>query len=152
LSTVVEVSKQLPVIFSVHPRTRARIKQAGLNELLKVPSVAELPPLDYLEMLGLMRGAKVVLTDSGGIQEETTALGVPCVTLRENTERPITAEEGTNTVVGLDHARILSVVKDVLRTRGKAGRVPALWDGKASQRIVSVLQNWLPGVAARRVA
>jgi len=152
LATVVEVSRQLPVIFPVHPRTRGRIEQAGLSGLLKTPSLAELPPLDYLEMLGLMRGAKLVLTDSGGIQEETTALGVPCVTLRENTERPITAQEGTNTVVGLDHTRILSVVKDVLLTGGKAGRVPELWDGKASQRIVSVLQNWLPGVATRHVA
>jgi len=94
-------------------------------------------------MLGLMQAAKLVLTDSGGIQEETTALGVPCITLRDNTERPITVDEGTNTVVGNSPARILAAVRDVLRTGGKAGRVPELWDGQASQRIVAVLREWL---------
>lgn len=143
LETVVEVSQRIPLVFPVHPRTRSRIDQAGLGAILKSPSLAELPPLDYLEMLGLMRTAKLVLTDSGGIQEETTALGLPCITLRENTERPITAEEGTNTIVGVDHDRIMSVVDDVLRTGGKAGRIPDLWDGKAAQRIVSVLRDWL---------
>ena len=152
LSTVAEVSRRLPVVFPVHPRTRARIEQAGLSAMLKTQLLAALPPLDYLEMLGLMRAAKVVLTDSGGIQEETTALGVPCVTLRDNTERPITAEEGTNTIVGLDHTRILSVVDEVLRTGGKAGRTPDLWDGKASQRIVSTLHDWLKGTVDRQAA
>lgn len=152
LSTVAEVSERVPVVFPVHPRTRARIEQTGLGAMLKTPSMIALQPLDYLEMLGLMRTAKVVLTDSGGIQEETTALGVPCITLRDNTERPITAEEGTNTIVGLDHARILSVVDDVLRTGGKAGRVPDLWDGRAAQRIVSVLQSWLAIATDRQVA
>lgn len=143
LATVVEVSRQIPVVFPVHPRTRSRIEQAGFAGVLNTPSLVPLPPLDYLEMLGLMQSAKLMLTDSGGIQEETTALGIPCITLRENTERPITAEEGTNTVVGLDHARILSVVDDVLRSGGKVGRIPDLWDGRASQRIVAVLQDWL---------
>jgi len=91
----------------------------------------------------LMAKARIVLTDSGGIQEETTALGVPCITLRENTERPITVEQGTNTVTGVDPARIDAAVEDVLTTGGKAGRVPELWDGKAAQRIKSVLQEWL---------
>lgn len=141
LATVVEVSRQIPVVFPVHPRTRSRIEQAGFAGVLNTPSLVPLPPLDYLEMLGLMQSAKLMLTDSGGIQEETTALGIPCITLRENTERPITAEEGTNTVVGLDHARILSVVDDVLRSGGKVGRIPDLWDGRASQRIVAVLQD-----------
>lgn len=152
LGTIAEVSNHFPIIFPVHPRTRGRIEQSGLKAMLELPWIAELPPLDYLEMLGLMRQARVVLTDSGGIQEETTALGVPCVTLRENTERPITVEEGTNTVVGLDHRRILGTIEDILRTGGKAGRVPDLWDGKASQRIVSVLQSWLPGLVDRRMA
>lgn len=151
LGTIAEVSKHFPIIFPIHPRTRGRIEQSGLKAMLASPLLAELPPLDYLEMLGLMRQARVVLTDSGGIQEETTALGVPCVTLRENTERPITVEEGTNTVVGLDHRRILGAIEDILRTGGKAGRVPDLWDGKASQRIVSVLQSWLPGLVDRRM-
>ena len=100
-----------------------------------------------------MKDSRVMLTVSGGIQEETTALGVPCITLRENTERPITAEEGTNTVVGQDPARILAVAEDVLRTGGKAGRIPELWDGHASQRIAEVLRTWLGGRAAeKRVA
>ena len=150
LSTVGEVCQQLPVVFPMHPRTRSRIEQAGLGAMLKMQSLVELPPLDYLEMLGLMRTAKIVLTDSGGIQEETTALGVPCITMRDNTERPITVEEGTNTIVGLDRNRILSAVDNVLRTGGKAGRIPDLWDGRASQRIVSVLSDWLSGAADHR--
>jgi UDP-N-acetylglucosamine 2-epimerase (non-hydrolysing) len=149
LDTVVEVSRRLPVVFPVHPRTRARIEQAGLGAVLKASAVFDTPPLDYLEMLGLMKAARVVLTDSGGLQEETTALGIPCITLRENTERPITVEDGTNTIVGLDRARILEIVDDVLLTGGKAGRLPELWDGRASQRIVTVLSEWLMGAGER---
>ena len=103
-------------------------------------------------MLGLMQSARLVLTDSGGVQEETTALGVPCVTLRENTERPITVDEGTNTIVGQDSARILAVADDILRTGGKAGRIPELWDGQSAPRIVAVLRQWLDGGCARLVA
>jgi UDP-N-acetylglucosamine 2-epimerase (non-hydrolysing) len=114
--------------------------------------VALLPPQGYLEMLGLMAGAKVVLTDSGGIQEETTALGVPCLTLRESTERPITVEQGTNTVVGRDAALILACVDDILAGRGKQGRVPELWDGKAAQRIAEHLAEWLASPSARLAA
>jgi UDP-N-acetylglucosamine 2-epimerase (non-hydrolysing) len=152
LNTVVEVSRRLPVVFPIHPRTRARIEQGGFGALLKTPSLIELPPLDYLEMLGLMRTAKVVLTDSGGLQEETTALGVPCITLRDNTERPITVEEGTNTLIGLDHTRILAVVDEVLLNGGKAGRIPDLWDGQASKRIAAVLRDWLAASDGRQVA
>jgi UDP-N-acetylglucosamine 2-epimerase (non-hydrolysing) len=103
-------------------------------------------------MLGLMQSARLVLTDSGGIQEETTALGIPCVTLRENTERPITVEQGTNTVTGRNPARIMAAVEDILRTGGKAGRVPELWDGQASQRIAAALREWLDHAADRLVA
>lgn len=102
-----------------------------------------LPPQGYLDMLGLMAGATVVLTDSGGLQEETTALGVPCLTLRENTERPITVEQGTNLLVGRDRVAILSAVQDILAGRGKRGRVPELWDGRASERIAADLYTWL---------
>ena len=152
LGAIREISSRLPVAFAVHPRTRAKIEQHGLGKLLGAQSILNLPPLGYLEMLGLMRAARLVLTDSGGIQEETTALGVPCVTLRENTERPITVEQGTNTVVGSSPAAILAAVDDVLRTGGKAGRVPELWDGRASQRIAAVLRDWLDRAAERLVA
>ena len=99
-----------------------------------------------------MQSARLVLTDSGGVQEETTALGVPCVTLRENTERPITVDAGHQHVVGQDPARIIAVVDDILRTGGKAGSVPELWDGQAAQRIAAVLRQWLDGGCARLVA
>jgi UDP-N-acetylglucosamine 2-epimerase (non-hydrolysing) len=102
-----------------------------------------LPPQGYLEMLGLMAGATVILTDSGGLQEETTALGVPCLTLRENTERPITVEQGTNILVGRDRDAILNAVQEILAGRGKRGRVPEFWDGHAAERIAADLYQWL---------
>lgn len=139
LTTLRGISERMPLVFPVHPRTDARIAEMGLSKLLDTPRIQRLPPQGYLAMLGLMSQARLVLTDSGGIQEETTALGVPCITLRENTERPITAEEGTNTVVGTDPTKILAAFNDVLTHGGKAGRVPELWDGRAAQRIVSVL-------------
>ncbi len=107
--------------------------------------IALLPPQGYLEMLGLMSGARIVLTDSGGLQEETTALGVPCLTLRENTERPITVDQGTNTMVGCDTEAIRREAAEILAGRGKQGRVPELWDGHAAERIASDLADWLPG-------
>jgi len=152
LGAIREISRQLPVAFPMHPRTRAKIEQHGLGTVLDGQQLLGLPPLGYLEMLGLMQAARLVLTDSGGIQEETTALGVPCVTLRDNTERPITVEEGTNTVVGQDPARILAVVDEILRTGGKAGRIPELWDGRASTRIAATLREWLDRTAVRLVA
>jgi UDP-N-acetylglucosamine 2-epimerase (non-hydrolysing) len=93
-------------------------------------------------MLALLGEARLVLTDSGGIQEETTALGVPCITLRENTERPITVDEGTNSIVGTDPARIRAAFGEVMASGGKRGRVPALWDGHAAERIVAVIAEW----------
>lgn len=143
-----EVADRVPLIFPVHPRTRARIDALDLGEVLDTPRLALLPPLGYLELLGLMVQARLVLTDSGGLQEETTALGIPCITLRENTERPITVESGTNTVVGSSPARILAAVDAVLYHGGKRGRVPELWDGRAAERIVEVIGAWL----ARRSA
>jgi UDP-N-acetylglucosamine 2-epimerase (non-hydrolysing) len=143
LRTLRRISESIPVVFPVHPRTRARIEAAGLAETLRNPRILELEPLGYLEMLGLMASARLVLTDSGGIQEETTALGIPCLTLRENTERPITVEQGTNTVVGSDPKRIETAAAHILTSGGKAGRVPELWDGRAAQRIKTVLCNWL---------
>ncbi len=153
LTVIREISLRTPVIFPIHPRTRAMIEQFSLAPILAVPSVLLLQPLGYLEMLGLMKDAELVLTDSGGIQEETTALGVPCLTLRNNTERPITVAEGTNTIVGQDPRRIMTAFEDILRQGGKVGRVPELWDGRAAQRISAVLAEWLGSEATRlRVA
>ena len=139
LQVLVEISQEIPILFPCHPRTAGRIDQYGLHGLLKKGRVILLPPLGYLEMLGLVRSARMVLTDSGGLQEETTALGIPCITLRENTERPITVTEGTNTVVGRDPDRILQSVQEILEGGGKAGRVPELWDGRAARRIVDII-------------
>ncbi len=132
-----EISVKLPIIFPVHPRTQQKIADAGLLCALPAERVIMLPPVAYLEMLGLMQSARLVLTDSGGLQEETTALGVPCVTLRENTERPITVTEGTNTIVGVDPVKIMQCVDDILASGGKSGRIPEYWDGIAASRIVA---------------
>lgn len=141
LQSLVAISRQLPVVFPVHPRTRQRIEHDGLAELINSGNIICLPPVGYLQMLGLMKSAKMVLTDSGGLQEETTALGVPCVTLRENTERPITVEQGTNTIVGTDPEKISACVNDILSTGGKSGRVPEYWDGHAAARIVAEIKK-----------
>ncbi len=143
LRTLREVAQRLPLVFALHPRTRANVERFGLGALIDADRMLLLPPQGYLEMLGLMGGAAVVLTDSGGLQEETTALGVPCLTMRENTERPITVEQGTNTLVGRDHAAILAGVADILAGRGKRGRVPENWDGRAAERIAADLWRWL---------
>ncbi len=143
LDTLAAVASQLPLVFAMHPRTRAAVERAGLWPLLDPARVAVLPPQGYLEMLGLTAGATLVLTDSGGLQEETTALGVPCLTMRENTERPITIEQGTNTLVGHDREAILGAVAEILLGRGKRGRVPERWDGHAAERIAADLWQWL---------
>ena len=141
LSVVRETSDRVPIIFPIHPRTASCIEQFSLQKLLDTPRICCLGPLGYLELLGVMSKARLVLTDSGGIQEETTALGVPCVTLRENTERPITVSEGTNTIVGTDVDKIRSAVDDILCNGGKGGCVPEYWDGRAAERIVAVLEE-----------
>lgn len=145
LGTVAAVAERLPVVFPVHPRTQAAIERAGLQaSLAAAERVLCLPPAPYLTLLGLMQDARLVLTDSGGVQEETTGLGVPCLTLRDNTERPITVEQGTNTIVGRDRTRILAEVDHILATGGKAGYKPPLWDGRAAERIVDVLADACP--------
>ncbi len=143
LTTLNEVSTRLPLVFALHPRTRAQISRFELGHLIDPARMVMLPPQGYLEMLGLMKHATTVLTDSGGLQEETTALGVPCLTLRDNTERPITVEQGTNTLVGNDHQAILAGIDDILAAGGKRGRVPPLWDGHAAERIAANLSAWL---------
>ncbi|MGB5834340.1 MAG: UDP-N-acetylglucosamine 2-epimerase (non-hydrolyzing) [Thiohalocapsa sp.] len=149
IDALATLARELPLVFPVHPRTRGRLEQSGLLQLA-AESLVLLPPLDYLDMLGLMAKARVVLTDSGGIQEETTALGIPCLTLRDNTERPITVDQGTNTIVGSDPKRILPAALDILHSGGKAGRIPEFWDGRAAERIVADLEGWFAG--ARHVA
>jgi UDP-N-acetylglucosamine 2-epimerase (non-hydrolysing) len=136
LAAVNLVAGRLPVLFPVHPRTRSRL---GPGERALGPDVRLSAPLPYLAFLGLMARARVVLTDSGGIQEETTALGIPCLTLRENTERPITLTEGTNRLVGTDPDAIVAAVDEILAGRAPAGRRPALWDGRAAVRIADVV-------------
>ncbi|MBN9422665.1 MAG: UDP-N-acetylglucosamine 2-epimerase [Candidatus Accumulibacter sp. 66-26] len=143
LGVLREAAARLPLVFALHPRTRANVERFGLGELLASPRIALLPPQGYLEMLGLMADARLVLTDSGGLQEETTALGVPCLTLRDNTERPITVEHGTNTLVGRDRAAILRGVDAIVAGTGKSGRVPEFWDGRAAERIAADLARWL---------
>ena len=139
LDSLARIGADLPVVLPLHPRTRARVAAAGLDARLDGRALLALGPLPYLAMLGLMASARLVLTDSGGIQEETTALGVPCLTLRDNTERPVTVDLGTNTLVGRDPARIEAEAAAVLAGGGKAGRIPELWDGQAAPRIVAAL-------------
>jgi len=143
LTILRDVASRLPLIWPVHPRAKANIERFGLSPLLAGAPITLLPPQGYLEMLGLMGEARLVLTDSGGIQEETTALAVPCLTMRDNTERPITVEQGTNTLVGRNRARTLECVDDIIAHGGKRGRTPELWDGHAAERIADDLSAWL---------
>ncbi|GAC1464889.1 MAG: UDP-N-acetylglucosamine 2-epimerase (non-hydrolyzing) [Isosphaeraceae bacterium] len=136
LAVINRISSSLPVIFPVHPRTRDRLSRAGITTGERV-LVTE--PLPYLAFLSLTAKARCVLTDSGGIQEETTALGVPCLTLRENTERPVTIRSGTNRLVGTNPARIEQAMTEVLSERWPTGARPPLWDGQAAPRIVEIL-------------
>lgn len=143
LRILAEVAARLPLLFVLHPRTRTNIARFDLGRLIDPQRMVMLPPQGYLEMLGLLADTTLVLTDSGGLQEESTALGIPCLTLRENTERPITVEQGTNTIVGRDREAILRCTDEIMAGRGKRGRVPELWDGRAAERIVGDLWQWL---------
>jgi UDP-N-acetylglucosamine 2-epimerase (non-hydrolysing) len=136
LGAIDSVAAELPVVFPAHPRTRQRIAAAGVSH---APNLRLVPPLGYLDFLCLLSHATFVLTDSGGIQEETTVLGVPCLTLRENTERPVTITQGTNQLVGTDAKKIVATASKLLAGEKKAWRVPPLWDGHAAQRIVDIL-------------
>ena len=140
LSVVAEISAQIPVIFPLHPRTRQRMVESGLSLQLAINQQLQTSePLGYLSFLSLMSQARFVMTDSGGIQEETTALGIPCLTLRQETERPSTVTHGTNQIVGTDPSRIRQEAQRILVGQGKDGRIPEKWDGHAAERIVSVL-------------
>lgn len=136
------IGKTVPLVFPVHPRTRGRIQEFGLGELFSEKNgVRVVEALGYLDFLNLMANAQVVLTDSGGVQEETTILGVPCLTLRPNTERPVTVEQGTNRIVGTGKEAILSAFETIEQLR-QPGRIPELWDGRAAERIVRVIVDW----------
>jgi UDP-N-acetylglucosamine 2-epimerase (non-hydrolysing) len=135
------VAAEVPVIFPVHPRTQQRIKDAGTRYH---PQLHLTQPLGYVDFLCLLSHASLVLTDSGGIQEETTALGVPCLTLRENTERPVTITKGTNTLIGIDTVKIQSKALEILSAGHRAGLMPPLWDGNAAERIVKILLTSVP--------
>ncbi len=155
VSILGEVAARMPVIWPMHPRARVNLEKFDLEHRLQGHRIACLPSQGYLEMVGLLRDAALVLTDSGGIQEETTALGVPCLTMRHNTERPITVDEGTNTLVGTDRVRVLAVVDEILRNGGKRGRIPEYWDGKAAPRIAEHMAGWwssLDAGATKRLA
>ncbi len=138
LEALARISEWLPLIFPVHPRTRRRMEGFGLGS----DRILLVEPLGYLDFLALMAEARVVLTDSGGIQEETTALGVPCVTVRENTERPVTLEKGTNRLAGKRPDDIIAAVEEALSGRTRPWGLPPLWDGKAAFRIVDVIETW----------
>jgi UDP-N-acetylglucosamine 2-epimerase (non-hydrolysing) len=142
LNMLTEIAKRIPVVFPVHPRTRQRIEHANLD----TGGLILTPPLGYLDFLRLMSEARFVLTDSGGIQEETTVLHVPCLTLRDNTERPVTIEVGTNRLVGTDAANGLRAALELLDESPAPACTPELWDGNASARIVAILAHHLAGV------
>ncbi len=148
LQALASISDRVPVIFPVHPRTQKQI--AALNLTDTAPNLHLIEPLSYLEFLALMRHAKVVITDSGGIQEETTFLGVPCLTLRANTERPITITLGTNQLIGSDYAQLQREVDAILAGRAKLGQIPPLWDGHTADRIAAALIERSPLSSVRR--
>jgi len=142
LDAMTMIQRETPILFPIHPRTRKRLDEFGFQSKLAIsPNLHILEPLGYLKFLDLMMHARLILTDSGGIQEETTILGVPCLTLRENTERPVTVTQGTNLVVGTDPTRIVQETRRILDGDIRKGQVPELWDGHAAERIVSVLRQ-----------
>ena len=141
MEALMRISEDMPVIFPAHPRTKKNIETFGLMGRINASGIEMLPPLPYMAFLRLWKDASLVLTDSGGLQEETTALGVPCFTIRENTERPVTIDEGTNILVCTTKQGILSEYEAFRNGASKKGRVPELWDGKAAIRIVETILN-----------
>ena len=147
-----EIQTRMPVVFPVHPRTRTRLEEFGLSKVIsRLGRLILTEPLGYLDFLQLYSNSKLVLTDSGGIQEETTALGIPCLTLRENTERPITVTEGTNRIVGNDPEAIRREARAALDGARSAGKAPELWDGHAAVRIVDAIEEAQQRIRSREV-
>jgi UDP-N-acetylglucosamine 2-epimerase (non-hydrolysing) len=151
LSALAQVGEEVPVVLPLHPRTRERVATDEHAAALKSSGILVTGPVGYLDFLSLVSDAALVLTDSGGVQEETTVLGVPCLTLRESTERPVTVHEGTNQVVGTDHERVVAAAMEVLRGPRRPGRVPELWDGQAGRRIAAILEDELGTVEVATV-
>jgi len=144
LEVLETVGRELAIVFPAHPRTRQKLQQFGLAErFARLPALRELEPVGYLDFLKLMSGASIVLTDSGGVQEETTILGVPCLTLRNNTERPITVELGSNQLVGTDPETIIAAFRRIMRGGQPTSQIPPLWDGAAADRIADILVSRL---------
>jgi len=141
IKELVSISKQTPIIFPIHPRTEKKLKDFGLIEALKNGNITLTQPIGYIENLSLLLNSKFVITDSGGIQEETTVMHIPCLTLRNSTERPITAEIGTNTVIGLDMNKLRKNVALILSGKYKKGKIPKYWDGKSSGRITGIIKK-----------
>ncbi len=142
LDALGQIQQELPLFFVVHPRTSSTLTRFGLDSCLAgMPHLHRVAPLGYLDMLCLQEQACLVMTDSGGVQEETTVLGIPCLTIRENTERPVTLTEGTNTLVGCSTERIVREALAVVHGAARQGRVPELWDGHAAQRLVGILRR-----------
>jgi UDP-N-acetylglucosamine 2-epimerase (non-hydrolysing) len=142
LITLIEkTAETLPVVFPVHPRTRKRISEFGLEFIFSNPNIHIVDPLGYFEFLKLVKYSRAVITDSGGIQEESTYLGVPCLTIRPNTERPVTITMGTNTLLPLELDEILQYIHQIMAGNYKKGEIPVYWDGNATQRIVEIIAN-----------
>ena len=149
LEVIVGLSDRMPFVFGMHPRTRGVVAANGLGDLLAQGRILVTPPLSYLRAIGLMRETRLAITDSGGVQEETTALGVPCLTVRDNTERPITVTEGTNTLVGSSPQALEAAARDLLSKPPKPGRIPEYWDGQAAVRVAAHVYDFLVGSQTR---
>jgi len=152
LALLREVTRRIPLVLPLHPRTRHSLERHGLEQQIHaIEGLRLCEPLGYLDFMRLVLGSRGVVTDSGGLQEETTYLRIPCLTLRANTERPVTVDLGTNLLIGDDHQRLLAEVDNILAGRFKSGQVPPLWDGQTAQRIVAILAEEL-GASARAAA
>jgi len=142
ISAFEAIQKEMAIIFPIHPRTKKNIANSNMQQIISdLPDLHLIEPIGYLDFMKLMANSKFVMTDSGGIQEETTYLNIPCLTLRENTERPVTVEIGTNEIVGTDTEKTINLAKKIINGDWKKGQIPELWDGKAAERIVSVLRG-----------
>ncbi len=143
LNTLAEISKKIKIVFPAHPRTIANIKKFKLTSLVKGSNIELKKPVGYIESVKLIAGATLVITDSGGLQEETTFMKIPCFTLRKNTERPITVEIGTNTIIGDDYTLLTKKFAEIMNGQYKTGKIPKYWDGKSAQRIINVIADKL---------